>query len=179
MKKKVKIMVFVTVIICAIICLVPIPQKHERHFYATDIFSNEEAEIYVNMTHLRFLLLEDKMLGRIRVVNEELDYTYQSDDLGYLTYWGEYPSNNEDEFFHAFGILHYNITDYWDTSIGGIKHIGWEMGHSYINPEFDKIILYFAQDEKSENSQTWQWIGSTDKDDKTDLIDYFRGYINE
>lgn len=181
MKKKTKIVIFAIILFSAAICLLPIPQKVERHYYVTDSFGGKKADVYVDMTYLKFLILENKMVGKIQVSNDDINYTYENNKLSHMNYY-IYPSNNKDKFIHYFIGSYYNDTTFWNNDlagVGGTDIVGGEQFYAGISPDFNKIFLYHQQSEKLENPQTWQWIGSTDNENTTDLVEYFTGYIKE
>ena len=187
--KRTKTIISVIIILCAFICLLPIPQKIDRDYYSVDIFSNKKAIVSVDITYLNFLFLKDKMRGEIQVFDDGEIYTYQTDKLFYQ---GRWPSNNKDGFLHHFSGFYYNPTTYWGKSGGieGSHTIGYEITHAHISPDFNKIVMYHREDDELKGGQTRkdvglqeaktrQYVGNTEKGREQETIKYFEGFIME
>ena len=107
MHKCTKVAIVVLAILCASVCLLPLPTKVERTYQADDTYSNNPATISIDMTYYNFLFLNDKMSGTIQVEDSDKVYTYKPDSLFYTGMW---PSNNQDGFFYVFNGFYLILT---------------------------------------------------------------------
>ncbi len=172
MKKKI---IICGVVIIALVCLLPFPQKIERTFFGINTFSGEPAEITLSMNYLRFLFLNDKMSGEITVTSEGKTTVYGSS----MFYVGLWPLNNEDKTMHAFTGFYFNpetiMHDYGDGVLGS-KVVGSEIANAYISRDFNKILLYHVPSEEAQDAEPKQYIGNIEGNKENETVGYFKGY---
>lgn len=177
MKKRTKCVIGILVGIGVLAALLPLPQTVRRQYTAVDTFSGESAELAVDLTYLRFLLWQDRMVGEIRVTAQGGTRTYPTE---YLRYQGQWPANHADTV-HAFSGWYRNNTEIMaedGNGMMGSQIVGPEAAYAYISTDFRKIVLYHQQSKKLEHARTWQYVGSDGQESLEEAQRYFEGYLH-
>lgn len=161
MKRKVIILVIAVVLL---LVLLPFPQRVEQTYYGVNTASGEKVSISANMHYFRFLILKDKLRGKVTVTQGNQSVIYGE----HLHYQGLWPSNNEDKTFHA--LVGWRYAD--ETKEG--KPIGFEPAHIYLSRDFSKVLIGETRDDGKS-----QYVGNTEENRTEETLVYFVGYTNE
>lgn len=155
MKKKI---IICAAVLLALIALVPIPKNINRTFYGVETYTDENVNITIDMSYLRFLLLEDKMYGEITVESESESTVYGE----HMSYQGLFPTNNDDKTMHSLAGFRYDIEK--DTMLPVVI---------YLSRDFDKILI-------SDRAVgiTKQYIGHIEENKAEEVLEYFGGYTD-
>ena len=154
MKKKI---VKYIVIIALFLALVPFPQKIKCEYYGTDVLSNKNASITVDMIYLRFLLLKDKLSGEIVVTSENETVVYGE----HMNYSGLCPTNNADKTMHAIHGFRYDLIDNQMMPVS-----------VYLSRDFNRIAIT-----DREPGVTKQYIGNIKQNKIEETVEFFSGFI--
>ncbi len=156
--KKRNIYIVIGVILVLAILFIPIPKKVEQRLYATDTQSGEQAIIDIDLTYLRFLILENKMIGSISLQSDNQSIVFENPWA-----YSVYPTNNEDEKMHT-------INGFWYDKINH-SQIGYI---TYIGVNFDKMVLKMPLGENDKG----EYIANIEKGKETETYNYFKGFVD-
>ena len=161
MKRKRNICISIVLLLVLAILFIPIPKKIEQKLYATETQSGEQATLSIDLTFLRFLILEDKMFGNISFENGKQNFVF---DCGLSkSNYSVYPTNNEDKEMHVVNGFWYDEHNY--THNGCI---------AYISIDFDKAMFTF-NDSYGNNRE---YIANIEKNKEVETCNYFKGFVD-
>lgn len=161
MKKKRNICISIALLLVLAILFIPIPKKVEKTLYATATQSGEQATIDMNLTFLRFLVLEDKMIGNISFESDKQSLVFGER----LSKWfySVYHTNNEDKKMHA-------LNGFWYDEINNTQN----SYAVYIGVDFDKAVLKISDG----NGNKKEYIANIDKNKDIETCNYFKGFVD-
>ena len=174
MKKKL-IIGFVVVIL--LISLLPFPQHIVRTYYGVNTENGEKVDIALDMKHLRFLFLNDKIYGTITVKTETETFTY-GDHLNYL---GQYSMLQEKDLAHYFSGWYTNHTMYMKEYENGAVSkgiVGSEPLLVHISSDFDKILIVHNTKGVIETQKDSRYIGCVEQNQLEHTKEYFSGFYD-
>lgn len=161
MKKKRTICMILVFLAVIAILLIPIPQRIEKTLYATDTQSGAPATITLDLTFYRFLILNDKPVGKITFENDTQKLVFGER----LSQWfyHRYPTNNADKQMHALNGFYYDGTT--NTQHGYVLYLG---------VDFDKAVLTLLESNANTNNE---YLANVEKNKETETYQYFTGFV--
>lgn len=172
MKKK--LFIFAGILILCVL-LLPLPEKIEKTYNGVNINTGENVKINAEMRYLKFLVLKNKLYGKITLETED-EKLELGDDLAYT---GLTPANNEDKTVHMLTGWHFNPNTYVkdegkDTQCTEVE--GFEAAIVYLSRDFNKILVYHQPKKNGETEPRYYTVGDAENDNTEETKTYFAGF---
>ncbi len=169
--KKLKIILGIFVLLCVLVCTLPITERAVTSFEGTEIFSGSPVKISINMKYSKYLFKKDKLDGTIEINDGVKPLIFNADRRYYA---GKTLGNDNRDDVHYFFGFHFN-SDMVTSPSGEPEVIGGELVCAYISEEFDKILMVY----QTYDGKVKQYIGSSGNESREDLMSYFEGLVRD